>query len=94
MKDYLATHIFKSEEMKKKFHEVVSSTSPEDLKKGVTGEKAVCHMTMMGAGDSMKVFCKWQAESPQAIIDQLGDMNNFFDTVSEECSQTMNFAEM
>ena len=94
MKDYLATHIFKSEEMKKKFHEVVSSTSPEELKKGVTGAKAVCHMTMMGAGDSMKVFCKWQAESPQAIIDQLGDMNNFFDTVSEECSQTMNFAEM
>ena len=33
MKDYLATHIFKSEEMKKKFHEVVGSTSPEDLKK-------------------------------------------------------------
>tara|TARA_A100001037_G_scaffold260858_1_gene249540 strand:+ start:137 stop:421 length:285 start_codon:yes stop_codon:yes gene_type:complete len=94
MKDYLATHIFKSEEMKKKFHEVVSSTSPEDLKKGVTGEKAVCHMTMMGASDSMKVFCKWQAESPQAIIDQLGDMNNFFDTVSEECSQTMDFAKM
>ena len=25
MKDYLATHIFKSEEMKKKFHEVVGS---------------------------------------------------------------------
>ena len=94
MKDYLATHIFKSEEMKKKFHEVVNSTSPEDLKKGVTGEKAVCHMTMMGANDSMKVFCKWQAESPQAIIDQLGDMNNFFDTVSEECSQTMDFAKM
>ena len=45
MKDYLATHIFKSEEMKKKFHEVVSSTSPEELKKGVTGAKAVCHMT-------------------------------------------------
>ena len=49
MKDYLATHIFKSEEMKKKFHEVVGATSPEDLKKGVTGDKAVCHMTMMGA---------------------------------------------
>ena len=48
MKDYLATHIFKSEEMKKKFHEVVSSTSPEDLKKGVTGDKAICHMTKMG----------------------------------------------
>jgi hypothetical protein len=77
MKDYLATHIFKSEEMKKKFH-----------------EKAVCHMTMMGAGDSMKMFCKWQAESPQAIIDQLGDMNNFFDTTSEECSQTMDFSKM
>ncbi len=36
MKDYLATHVFKSEEMKKKFYEVVGSTSPEDLKKGVT----------------------------------------------------------
>ena len=35
-------------------------------------------MTMMCAGDSMKMLCKWQAESPQAI-DQLGDMNNFFD---------------
>ena len=94
MKDYLATHVFKSEDMKKKFHEVVGSTSPEDLKKGVSGEKAVCHMTMMGAGDSMKMFCKWQAESPQAIIDQLGDMNNFFETTSEECSQIMDFSKM
>ena len=68
MKDYLATHVFKSEEMKKKFHEVVGSTSAEDLKKGVNGEKAVCHMTMMCAGDSMNMYCKWQAESPQAII--------------------------
>ena len=94
MKDYLATHVFKSEEMKKKFHEVVGSTSPEDLKKGVSGEKAVCHMTMMCAGDSMNMYCKWQAESPQAIIDQLGDMNNFFDTTSEECSQVMDFSKM
>ena len=51
-------------------------------------------MTMMGAGDSMKMFCKWQAESPQAIIDQLGDMNNFFETTSEECSQIMDFSKM
>ena len=33
MKDYLATHIFKSEEMKKKFHEVVGSTLQKILKK-------------------------------------------------------------
>ena len=75
MKNYLATHIFKSEEMKKKFMDFVTSTPHEDLKKGVTGAKARCLVTMVGAGDSMKVFCRWEAESKDAIIEQLGDMN-------------------
>ena len=56
MKNYLATHVFKSEEMKKKFMDFVTSTPHEDLKKGVTGSKAKCLVTMVGAGDSMKVF--------------------------------------
>ena len=51
-------------------------------------------MTMMCAGDSMNMYCKWQAESPQAIKDQMGDMNNFIDTTSEECSQVMDLSKM
>ena len=43
MKNYLATHIFKSEEMKKKFMDFVTSTPHEDLKKGVT-----CKSKMLG----------------------------------------------
>ena len=35
MKNYLATHIFKSEEMKKKFMDFVTSTPHEDLKKAL-----------------------------------------------------------
>ena len=46
MKNYLATHVFKSEEMKKKFMDFVTSTPHEDLKKGVRGEKARCLVTM------------------------------------------------
>ena len=69
----------------------VSSTPHEDLKKGVTGAKARCLVTMVGAVDSMKVFCRWEAESKDAIIEQLGDMNSMFTTDPEECGNIMDF---
>ena len=69
----------------------VTSTPHEDLKKGVTGAKARCLVTMVGAGDSMKVFCRWEAESKDAIIEQLGDMNSMFTTDPEECGNIMDF---
>ena len=46
---------------------------------------------MVGAGDSMKVFCRWEAESKEAIVEQLGDMNSMFETDPEECGNIMDF---
>ena len=39
----------------------------------------------------MKVFCRWEAESKDAIIEQLGDMNSMFETDPEECGKIMDF---
>ena len=42
----------------------------------------------------MKAYCIWEAESPEAIIDQLGDMNNFSHTESEEMNDEIDFTAM
>ncbi len=39
-------------------------------------------------------YCHWKAVSHGASIEQLGDMNNFFDTVSDEMTAVLNFEEL
>jgi|TARA_B110000240_G_C13205382_1_gene328033 hypothetical protein len=94
MNKYIATHTFKSEELRSQYFEVAGSMAPADIKAMVTGDKAVCHKNWTNGEKSMKAYCHWEAESPEAIIDQLGDMNNFFHTVSEEMNDEVDFTSM
>ena len=94
MNKYIATHTFKSVELRSQYFEVAGSMDPADIKKMVTGDKAVCHKNWANGEKSMKAFCLWEAESPDAIIDQLGDMNAFFDTECDEMNEEIDFTSM
>tara|TARA_B100000530_G_scaffold244477_1_gene159911 strand:- start:157 stop:441 length:285 start_codon:yes stop_codon:yes gene_type:complete len=94
MNKYIATHTFKSEALRTQYYEVAASMAPEDIKAMVTGDKAVCLKNWTNGEKSMKAYCQWEAESPEAIIEQLGDMNNFFHTESEEMNDEIDFTSM
>ena len=79
MKSYMVTHTFKSKEMKDKFSETVASMKMEDIVKSMTSDKAACQMTWNTPGDTMEMFCWWKGIDPEAIKNQLGQMNDFFE---------------
>ena len=84
MKNYIAVHTFKSEELRSSYLETLSNMEKEEVVAAVSGPKAECQMNWMGVDGTDNAVCFWKAENAQAIIEQLGDMNNFFDTESHE----------
>ena len=78
MKNYMVTHTFKSKEMKEKFTETVASMKMEDIVKSMKSDNAACQMTWNTPGDTMEMFCWWKGKDEEAIINQLGQMNDFF----------------
>ncbi|MAH83596.1 MAG: hypothetical protein CBB68_04450 [Rhodospirillaceae bacterium TMED8] len=94
MKNYIATHSFFSEKLKADCFEAIGSMSEGEIASSMTGERAICQMTWHDGGIGMEMVCWWKAESPDAIIDQLGDMNSFFTTESKELDQTIDFNAM
>jgi hypothetical protein len=84
MKNYIAVHTFKSEELRASYLKTLSKMEQKDIVAAVTGPAAECQMNWMGADGTDNAVCFWKAENPEAIIEQLGDMNNFFDTDSHE----------
>ena len=79
MKNYMVTHTFKSKEMKDKFNETVASMKMEYIIKSMTSDKAACQMTWNTPADTMQMFCWWKGNSEEDIINQLGQMNDFFE---------------
>ena len=60
----------------------------------MTGEKAACQMTWHDGGVGMEMVCWWKADSPDAIIEQIGAMNDFFATDCKELDHIMDFDAM
>ena len=57
--------------------------SEGEIASSMTGEKAACQMTWHDGGVGMEMVCWWKAESPEAIIEQIGEMNDFFATYNQ-----------
>ena len=79
MKNYMVTHTFKSKEAKAKMMEMVGSMDMKDIVKSMTGDNAKCQMTWNTPGDTLQMFCWWKGTDPEAINNQLGQMNDFFE---------------
>ena len=87
MKTFIAVHDFKSVDSRTQVLNILESTAVKDIAEMVQGPEAKCLMNFNNGSESMKMFCHWEAISPAAIIGQLGELNNFFDT---ECYEMNN----
>ena len=65
------------------------------LMAGMTGDKVQCQMNWIDGGTGgMVLACWWKAESKDAIIEQIGEMNTFFDTDAHELDNIIDFNSM
>ena len=95
MKNFIAMHTFKSAELRDQCFEAMGSMSDKGLVESMIGDKAQCQMSWNdGGAGGMILACWWRAEGKEAIIDQIGEMNAFFDTESHELDNIIDFKGM
>ena len=94
MKNFIAMHTFYSEETKKACFEAMGSMDESEIATAMTGQQAACQMTWHDGGAGMEMVCWWKAVSADAIIEQIGGMNDFFATDCKELDHIMDFDAM
>ena len=93
MKDYMVEHKFKSEEMREQYFEAMKDMTPDDVRKNMKNENANFQMNWNNEKNDMVMYCWWKANSPQAIIDTLGDMAGMFHNDIKEMSNVMDVTD-
>ena len=84
MKDYMVTHTFKSEEVRGQYLEMMKDIDADTIRSQMKNDNASFQMNW-GAGESdMVMYCWWKANSPDAIIETLGEMADMFDNDVKE----------
>ena len=74
---------------------VMGRMSELKLVAGMTGDKLQCQMNWDDGGTrGMVLACWWKAESKDAITEQIGEVNTFFDTDAHELDNIINFNSM
>lgn len=89
MRNFICIHEFKSEELQKMYFEAFRYFENKTLY-SIQDEKARFLMNFNNGTNSMKMFCWWEADTADAIIDKLGDMNALFNT---ECIEMNNVVD-
>ena len=89
MKDYMVEHTFKSEEIREQYFEIMKNMTADDVRKNMKNENANFQMNWNNEKNDMVMYCWWKANSPQAILDTLGDMAEMFDNNIKEMSNVM-----
>ena len=80
---------FKSEEIREQYFEIMKSMTADDIRKNMKNENANFQMNWNNEKNDMVMYCWWKANSPQAILDTLGDMAAMFDNNIKEMSNVM-----
>ena len=93
MKDYMVEHKFKSEEMRDQYFEAMKDMTPDDVRKNMKNENANFQMNWNNEKNDMVMYCWWKANSPQAILDTLGDMAGMFHNDIKEMSNVMDVTD-
>ena len=92
MKDYIATHTFKSEEARKQHFAAISSMTPEQMKSALKNEKASFQMNW-GNQDAMVTYCWWKANSPDDILNTLGDLAGLYNNDIKEMTEVVDLSD-
>ena len=79
MKDYMVTHTFKSEEVRGQYLEMMKDIDADTIRSQMKNDNASFQMNWSAGESEMVMYCWWKANSPDAIIETLGEMAGMFD---------------
>ena len=84
MKDYMVTHTFKSEEVRGQYLEMMKDIDADTIRSQMKNDNASFQMNWSAGESDMVMYCWWKANSPDAIIETLGEMADMFDNDVKE----------
>ena len=84
MKDYMVTHTFKSEEVRGQYLEMMKDIDADTIRSQMKNDNASFQMNWSAGESDMVMYCWWKANSPDAIIETLGEMADMFDNDIKE----------
>ena len=84
MKDYMVTHTFKSEEVRGQYLEMMRDIDADTIRSQMKNDNASFQMNWSAGESDMVMYCWWKANSPDAIIETLGEMADMFDNDVKE----------
>jgi hypothetical protein len=84
MKDYMVTHTFKSEEVRGQYLEMMKDIDADTIRSQMKNDNASFQMNWSAGESEMVMYCWWKANSPDAIIETLGEMAGMFDNDVKE----------
>ena len=78
MKDYMVTLTFKSEEIRQQYFAMGQDMTLDDIRAQMKNDNASFQMNWNAGEDDMVMYCWWKADSPEAILETLGEMGEMF----------------
>ena len=93
MKDYMVAHTFKSEELRDQYFKAASEMTPDDIRANMKNENASFQMNWNNEKNDMVMFCWWKANSPENIIETLGEMAEMFHNDIKEMPNVMDVTD-
>ena len=84
MKDYMVTHTFKSEEVRGQYLEMMKDIDADTIRSQMKNDNASFQMNWSAGESDMVMYCWGKANSPDAIIETLGEMADMFDNDVKE----------
>ena len=84
MKDYMVTHTFKSEEVRGQYLEMMKDIDADTIRSQMKNDNASFQMNWSAGESDMVMYCWWKANSPDAIIETLGEMADMFNNDVKE----------
>ncbi len=93
MKDYMVTHTFKSEEIRKQYFAMSSEVDEDTVRSQMKNDNASFQMNWNAGEGNMLMYCWWKANSPEAIIETLGEMGEMFHNDIKEMPNVMDISD-
>ena len=93
MKNFMVTHTLKSDEAMEAYFAAMGTMSEADIRGAMKNEKASFQMQWNAGKNDKIMFCWWKAESPEAILETLGEMAALFDNDIREMPNVLDFTD-
>ncbi len=93
MKDFMVTHTFKSEEIRQQYFAMGQDMTLDDIRAQMKNDNASFQMNWNAGEDDMVMYCWWKADSPEAILETLGEMGEMFHNDVKEMSNIIDVTD-